>query len=326
MESFTLMSTNPYFGDVPPVSSDTPTQPELQAIANPAIVATDVAPRPTNALDWRRLGLIGAIALVVIALIGGIALAARAVIGSQDATSTAQNYCDSAKSQQYTKAYGYFAAALQTTLTAAAYPVGAQAVDTIQGKVTACKLGKLTVAKDGKTATLAATVTRQKVGAQNFTWQFTQANGWRFSAAPDAAVLPLTLATRYCQDIQANKLADAYALFTNDEQTSVGPMSQFTQDLQQTSQFIGGLQKCQLQKITASKDGTTSAIKLGIWFANYQNVPAEIDVLSATDGTAKVNVVNIYAVGNAVPYPIPVTMLQQILQIFGGSTGSSTKG
>jgi hypothetical protein len=317
------MSTDPYYGDIPPFQSDTPTVPELFPVSDQAAIATDVAPKPAAPTDRRRGFLIGGAVLLILALIAGLIFAVHAITSS-DASTVAQNYCAAAKAQNYSKAYTYFAPVLTNALDAASYPDGAKAVDTIQGKLTACSLGKLTVAKDGKSATLAVTVIRQKVGKQSFTWQFAQVktNVWQFTAAPDAAVVPLTLATHYCTDLRTGKLADAYGLLTADAQQSAGDVGQYTSDMQQTNQVVGGVQRCQLQKITPSKDGKTNAIKLGIWFGNVQNVPSEIDTQAQPNGTAQIDVVNVYVAGNAVPYPPPVSLLQQILQLLGSLTGS----
>ncbi|MBA3826863.1 MAG: hypothetical protein H0X24_23590 [Ktedonobacterales bacterium] len=313
------MSTDPYYGDVPPYLPDGPTTPALAPVA----VATVGAP-PLAAPNRRRLFLIGGIALVVLALIGSLAFVAVRAATPSDAQSVAQNYCAAAKAQNYPKAYTYFAPGLQGALDAVAYPAGAGAVDAISGKLTACKLGKLHVTPDGKAATLSVSVTRQKVGSQAFVWQFAQVKTgtWQFTAAPDAAVVSLTLATLYCTDVHANKLTEAFNLLTAAAQQSAGDAAQFTQDMQQTSKVVGGLQRCQLQKLIPSKDGKTNAIKLGIWFGNVQNVPAEIDVQPQADGTAKISSVNVYVANNPLPYPPPVTLLQQILQLLGTLTGT----
>jgi hypothetical protein len=264
--------------------------------------------------------------LVVLALIVSLIFAVAHAATKPDARATATAYCAAAKAGNYPKAYTTFAPVLQTLVASTAYPAGAGAVDAIQGKVTACDLGKLTVAKDGKSATLAVTVTRQKIGKQAFTWQFAQVQTdvWRFIAAPDAAVVPLTVATLYCSDMQAGKLGDVYALFTPNEQQSVGDIAQFTQDLSQTSKVVGTLQRCQLQKITASKDGKTITLKLGIWFSNVQNAPGEIALKLGTDGAAKIDGVSVYVAGKPVPYPPPVSLLQQILQLLGTLTGAGS--
>jgi hypothetical protein len=289
--------------------------PDLTAPPQPLYPLPPPPPAPPR--NRRRMILLGVGALAIVALIAGIIFAAAKQFAPnatpQDA---AQGYCQAIKAHNYTQAYSYFASALQSAVPRAAYAPAAQQVDAVQGSVTACSFGKTTIT--GTTATLPATVTRQQAGRQSYTWQFTQANGiWQLSQPPDAALVPFSLALRYCQAMGTAQLDSAYALFDANEQATVGSKDNFKADAAATAQYTGPLTDCHLQGIQfVTSDQTYANIALAFDFSNYQNVPAQIVTLTQQP---LIDDVSIQVVGLSMQFPIPVNELQQILGAGSGS-------
>lgn len=292
--------------------------PELTAPPQPLYPMPPSLPTPPR--DRRRTILLGIGALAIVALLGGLIIAAiKQFTPTPSPQDAAQGYCQAIKAHHYTQAYGYFASALQTALPRAAYVPAAQQVDAVRGSVTACSFGKTTTT--GTTATVPATVTRQQTGKQQYTWQFAQQNGaWYLTQAPDEAVVPFSLALRYCQALATAQLDTAYALFDANEQATVGSSDNFKSDAAATAQYTGPLTNCHLQGIQlVTSDQTYANIALAFDFSNYQNVPAQIVTLTKQP---QIDDVSIQVVGISMAFPIPVNELQQIVSILGMKSGS----
>ncbi len=311
-----------HFDDAPAFGQDAPTVAQDAA----PFVITDAPPPPPKGnimgrRDLRRIALIAGGVVVALALIGGIALAVQRATNAASPLDVAQAYCQAIKAQNYSKAYGNFAQNVQAQIPQAVYPAAAQAEDAARGNVTACSFGKTTTSQSGTSATLAATVTRAKTGAASYTWQFAQSgSAWKLSQAPDDALVPFATVLRYCNDIQTNQLDAAYQLLSSDEQQSVGQAATFKTDMQGTLQYAGAFGGCHLQAIAPAKDGASATIGLAMDFANFKNTPAQMVVLYPTTTTpAQIDSATVKVVGLDVPFPVPVSELQQLLGAAGGS-------
>ena len=173
-----------------------------------------------------RFALGAVVALVLMAAIAGGVYVARHAKSAGNTTSgavtAAQGYCSALQQGNATSMYSSFAPALQSAMPATTFAAIVPDVTQQEGAVTACQVGQSTPSADGKTASVAVTVTHQAgtsatstpASPQALAWQFgLVGSAWQLTQMPDASFLPRATIFNYCGAVQQGNYAAAYALF-----------------------------------------------------------------------------------------------------------------
>jgi|GEM_PF-3145858 len=261
--------------------------------------APGVAPRRRNPLPL----IVGAL-LVLIAVIAGALYLFTKAPQQAGALLAARGFCTAEQQPDYAKAYTYFAPTLQTSVPQEAFVAISQGVEKQQGKVTNCSPNGVDVSKDGKSAIVHGSLKRQNTPAQNVDLSFTQSNGsWKIDKSPDAALLPLTTAYRFCRDIRLNQFDAAYALMSTNLQSSFGSAQSLQQDLTTIAQVTGTVSNCAAQGFTLDASKQSGTVQALIDFTNFQGVGSKLYEVVDGTGNWKLDALEFDIAGNPVKFP-----------------------
>jgi hypothetical protein len=254
----------------------------------------------------------GGLAAVLVITASALFFVTRAGASPQ---AVAGSYCQGLARQNYGATYNLFAASFHSQVPADAYAASMRALDNQFGPVTQCRTGSMQ--QNGTTATLAVTVTRRHAAAQSETLHLTQAsNGWGLAAAPDAGTLPLVAVYQFCQRLQAGDYGGAYQVLSANFQQSAGPSGTFQDDARASVQITGAITGCRLQQVQLSNNGRSATITFGIDFARFVNMPAQINAIAdPVSGVWRVDQMNFTAAGLSLPFPLPLTKVQNVINI-----------
>ncbi len=281
-------------------------------------------PPPALAPSRRRMlpilgGIAAAVALALLVIAGVVfARSGRAfgLPGSSSSTASspaalAQKVCQTLQQGNASATYALLSSSLTSAISQARYVAGASALTAVKGSVSHCTTGAATTA--GNSATAPATITYQKSGAESLTWSFVKSGSiWQLAQVPDPAIDPLSAAALYCTDVAQGQLNNAYQLLSlTGQQNAGGSPATFIANMQSTTSFLGALKGCTFQQITISADGAPATIDLGMDFANngFNDVPGEFTVAIANQPPSLIDNVTIQALGQPVPFPLPVGSL-----------------
>jgi hypothetical protein len=260
------MSTQEYF---PPPFDDT--QPDLTVPAYnapyppmgiPAPPPPPGAYRPRTSRSRGPVVALTVIALLAVGIVGGaLYLSKHAFLlpgASADALSAAKGYCIAVQGANYSQAYSYFGAALQTQVPMQVYPQLARDVDAQLGRVTACTTGGATT--NGADATVAATLKRQQVDPQQLTWHLTDASGaWRFAQSPEPSLPARATAANYCANLQGARYATIYATFPAALQQQLVSLADYTAVTKDIDAALGKATGCATTGADIAADGSAVA-------------------------------------------------------------------
>lgn len=254
--------------------SDWPTEPQT-AITPPS----NVSPQPPR----RRRGLwVLSIVLAVILGLGGYVAYALPRTPQGAALLNARDFCSAIQSQNYTKAYDQLSDGLRTLVSRQIFIDISQSVDARDGKVTDCAVTSIDVANN--VATVHGTVTRQLIGKQTVTLQYSQVGtNWEMTAPPDPALLPLATADQFCTDLKYQQYDSAYQLLSPAFQAAVSSSANFQQILTGLQQLTGTFIACHVQNVSITKNNQTAKIQGDISFTRLQNIPSIINEVNTSD-------------------------------------------
>lgn len=225
----------------------------------------------------------------------------------------ANRYCTALLHQDYTSAYGMFTAQFRAQVPAAAYITSSQVIDMQRGNVTRCATANMR--QRNTTATLQATMTRQKAGAEAETLPLAQDSGtWDLARAPDATLLPLATVYQFCQALQEPHFGSAYQWLSPQFVQSEGSPNTFLSDATSSVQLTGAVQGCHLQEVRLSGNAQQATIKFGIDFVRFTNMPAQISVVANGAGW-QVDQMNFTAAGFSLPFPLPIAKVENVIGI-----------
>jgi hypothetical protein len=164
---------------------------------------------------WITLGVVAAL---LVACGGGGAYAFSRYLAPAVAAGL---FCGYVETQGYSLAYAQMSAGAHDQMTATQFADAFTALDTVEGKATACAAASASnsysASPFGSTATAALVVTRATAGAlQGSVHLKKESAGWRIDAI-DSSLLGVNLSAlvttdRYCTALQSQQYADAYAL------------------------------------------------------------------------------------------------------------------
>ncbi|HEV2238780.1 MAG TPA: proline-rich domain-containing protein [Ktedonobacterales bacterium] len=129
-------------------------------------------------------------------------------------------FCAALQTQNYTGVYALLSSTEQQQAPAEAFATVLGLNDTIDGKVTACSLTGFTISGSDSDATLNVSFTRATLGVLTGAMKLKVESGaWKVDNLADSLggtdVTPILIGTQFCADLVANKLTDAYALFSS---------------------------------------------------------------------------------------------------------------
>ena len=284
----------------------TATDPLIPPPPSGVMTATDQfpgnAPRQRGGRLWIALGAIVAIMLVLLAL---IAVLLPRLTQQSGAVVVATAFCQAEKNREYVRAYGYFADAVQSAVPPDAYSLVSQGVDDRQGKITDCTVTTANISKDGNSAIVHSTLTRQVNGKKLIDLSLAKVNGtWKINQAPDVAIPALATPFLFCRDITTLQYNAAYMLLTPTLQQSFGSGDGLKSALAQLAQVTGTVTDCQLQGFNLNSDKVSGTVLSGTSFARFQNVPTKIAVLTDATGIWKIDSLTFDVLGNPVKFPL----------------------
>jgi hypothetical protein len=213
--------------------------------------------QPKRSLRWLWITL--AIVLVLGLLLGGGGFFA---FSNYTAPATAAGkYCGYLKAQNYDSAYGMLSAKLKAHYTSDQFRQASVALDSAEGKVTACGAGSGSNAYKytlfGNTATVLATTTREKQGLLQGEIGLVNNDGWKVDSLATSLIGinlgALDTLGKFCQAYQTQNYSDAYTLLDSSLKTGT-TADQYASIQKLQDQVDGNVTACALEGITSAND------------------------------------------------------------------------
>lgn len=263
-----------------------------------------------------RLRLIAAIALALVVVVGGGTFAIVSIVaGPANATlAAAKTYCADLKNQDYVGVYNLLGPALHTQESQAAFMASERAIDNQRGTVTSCQAKSAQSTDSGMTATIS--ITRQHISATTTKLDYDQGTGsWKLSSLPDTAIAPLTTVYLFCNELQSTNFGKSFAYLSPHFQQASGGIQTFLSNAAGSVNITGAIKACHLQQTFFNKDNTSVVVKFGIDFDRFINLPSQVTLVQDVHTLWKVDSMQFTAAGQSLPFPLPLSTVQNILDI-----------
>jgi hypothetical protein len=240
------------------------------APAPTGVVVVDAAPpTPSNPAPrkWLRIGLGVLAAVLVVGTAGG----AYALVQYNQPASAASQFCQDLKVQNFDSAYMMLSAKLQVQYDSGQFHQLNEALDAVEGKVTACGSGQGSGAYDytlgGDTATVGAVITREKQGKLQGALHLVSQGSWKVDGL-DTSLLGINLGAlqtldAFCAAEQGQKYDALYDLLGADlraqTQKAVYVLLAAAQD------FIDGkVTACALKSVANGNSDTATTVTISV--------------------------------------------------------------
>ena len=273
---------------------------------------------------WITLGVL----VVLLAAGGGGAVY---VVGQLAAPATAAKaFCNDLKAQSYDAAYSMLSSSLHTQYSHDQFVQGSQALDQIEGQVTACQPstsgGGYHYSFGANTASVAAAISRNKeAGSLSGTLRLTSESGsWKVSGI-DTSLLGVSLgalqtANTFCSALQNKDYTTATGLF--DSSLKVAQTDWATWD-----QIGGTIKTCALQGLGTGNTDSAASFEISVARANSGNQSGAL-ALALESGSWKVSKLDAGLLGPDLgPLKVGGQFCQDILKgDFGSAYGLLSSG
>jgi hypothetical protein len=215
---------------------------------------------------------------------------------------SAFEFCQDLKAQNYAAAYSFLAPSLQSQVTEPAFLFILPTADRLQGHVTACNVTG--VSSSGGAVTVQSTVVRSIIGGQPSTVHLVQIGGlWRIDRSPDPLLLPAATGYYFCQDLKARNYNGAYQLMSSSAQRKLGSPTTLALLLGTSTVLTGNVTACQVTSV-AFNNAQSVTFHSTLSFQHFPNTPSQVnEVLEGSQW--KVDRLTIFIAG--LPVNIPAT-------------------
>jgi hypothetical protein len=170
-------------------------------------------------------------------------------------------YCSYLKAQNYGSAYDMLSSQLQSHYSAEQFRQASAALDTAEGKVTSCGVASGSHAYQytlfGATATVLATMTREKQGLLQGEARLVNDHGWKVDAI-GVSLLGISFAalgtfSAFCAALEKEDYTSAYAQLTPGTQFGLS-VDEFVTEMKVRDIIDGPIHACDLEQITNASE------------------------------------------------------------------------
>ncbi|HEX6817777.1 MAG TPA: hypothetical protein VF120_05335 [Ktedonobacterales bacterium] len=244
-----------------------------------------------RSLKWLWITLAVVAALLIVG--GGGAI--FALVQYAQPAAAAGTFCGDLKAQNYTAAYNMLSAKMQAAYNSTAFAQGNAALDAAEGKVTACGAASGSSAYQyslgGSTATLTATLTREKQGSLQGGVHLVNQSGWKVDGL-DTSLLGINLGAlqtlgSYCAAMESQNYSTAYGFLGGTLASDAGSADIFAEIAQLQDQVDGKVTGCAITAIPAGNTDTSTTVTATLTRSTLGAKSGNI-TLTATNGTWKI--------------------------------------
>jgi hypothetical protein len=253
---------------------------------------TAAAPRRSHRGLW--IGLV--VALLVLGTLGGGGVFAFSQY--QVPANAAAQFCDALRNGNYLTAYEMFSSGLQAQYQQTAFTQGAQALDTLEGHVTACKQATgnaYSYTLFGSTATVQTVITRGTAEDLKGALRLKSEGGaWKVDGI-DTALLGVNLGalqavTGFCAAMQSKDYTTAYGFFGSSAQAQITQKT-FQSNTGLWDQVDGPVSACSTQALGTGNTDTAANVTVSLTRAKKDAVTGNV-ALDVEGGAWKFNTVD----------------------------------
>lgn len=268
-----------------------PSQPFYPGAPGYPTVTAPPAPKKSRRGLWITLGVIAGL------LVLGGGGAAFALVQFAAPAAAAGTFCGDLKAQNYGGAYSLLSSKLHQQLTAEQFSQGSLALDSAEGKVTACGQASggnaYSYSLGASAATLNAVITRATAGTLQGNIRLVNESGWKIDSL-DTALLGVNLgalqaAGAFCQTLQTQDYATLYGLLGS-AATTQEKQADFVAGGQLQDQVDGKVTACSLVGLGSGNTDTAASLKVSVTRATLGQRQDTVG-LDLENGAWKVNAV-----------------------------------
>jgi hypothetical protein len=222
--------------------------------------------RGDRALRSRWISL-GVVVVLLVALGGGVAVGLSQLRAPVDTTT---RFCADLKAQKYAAAYQMLSSRLRAQYAASAYSQSAAALDTVEGKITACVTSNngFPFSLGANTVSISVTISRAQAGTLRGSLHLVNESGTWKVGAMDTSLLginfdALQTANAYCQALQTQDYHTAYTLLTSGAQGQL-KLADYTIKQQLQDSVDGKVTACTLVSLGTPNTDSAANVRISI--------------------------------------------------------------
>ena len=258
-------SSEPQTHSVP--GDDSPTLPLAGASSGSEPPTT--AGRSPRRRDHRRLWIALALVALLALAVAGVGAAAYVHAQLQLPKRAVTAFCANLTAGSYAAAYSQFSAGMRRQLSATQFPQIAQTLDTIEGRMTDCRIsGGYHYSLGSSAASAQIVLTRAKQGSLSGPMRLVhERDGWKVDSLDNSLLGvnlgALSVAENYCSALQAQDFAAAYKDLSAKLQGATS-QSAYVAQAQAHAQVDGAVQSCALTGLTRTTSATTTNFTISL--------------------------------------------------------------